>query len=62
MKKVIITIGADAEPRVETQGFIGAECLKATVEIEASLGRTTKDDKTAEFHQRPAFGSVTLGR
>lgn len=50
MKQIIVTIGADGTPTVETKGFAGAECLKATAALEAALGGATKIERTAEFY------------
>jgi DUF2997 family protein len=51
MKEILITIGPDGSTSVETKGFQGAECLKATADIERALGKTTGDVKTPEFRQ-----------
>lgn len=53
MKTIIVTI-ENGNPRVETKGFVGAECLKATAELERALGVVTKDQRTPEFHARVA--------
>lgn len=53
MKQIIVTIGADGAPVVETKGFKGAECLKATAALEAALGGSVAVEKTPEFYQAP---------
>ena len=50
---ITVTI-RDGKAVVETKGFRGASCLKATEELERALGATTKDVKTAEYHQQAA--------
>lgn len=37
------------DPKVETSGFQGGECLKATKGLEDALGKVTSDKKKAEF-------------
>ncbi len=49
MREIIITFdGADVT--IETKGFKGAECQKATAELEKALGgRRTSETLTAEY-------------
>ena len=49
--EVIIDIDGNIE--VQTQGFAGADCKKATADLERSLGKVTDDKVTAEYHRRP---------
>lgn len=52
MKRVIVTFAEDGTATVETTGFKGAECLKATEALERALGGATSTTKTREFHER----------
>ena len=47
MKTITVTI-QDGEASVETAGFKGRECLKATADLEAALGKKTATTMTAE--------------
>lgn len=51
MKKVTIEIDEAGNVVIATAGFSGGECLKETADIERSLGVTTSDEKTPEFHK-----------
>jgi hypothetical protein len=52
MREIIVTIDSGGNTKIETRGFKGSECLKATAELEAKLGATTHDTKTREFSER----------
>lgn len=56
MKRIIVTIGKDAEVKVETQGFEGASCLAETEALEAALGGATDIEKTREFYHAHGAG------
>ena len=52
MKKTIeITIGPDGQISVETSGFKGTFCHKATKAMEEALGEVQSRKRTAEFFQ-----------
>jgi hypothetical protein len=38
---------------IESKGFAGAECQKATAFLEEALGKVKSDTRTAEFHKHP---------
>jgi fructose-specific phosphotransferase system component IIB len=50
-KTITIDVAPDGGVKIETKGFSGAECQRATAEIERALGPVKVDMKTAEFHQ-----------
>ena len=50
-KEVIIDISADGELRLETTGFSGADCERATRELEQALGHVERSTRTPEFYQ-----------
>lgn len=49
MKTIQIKIAPDGGISIETKGFTGADCEKATKEIEAALGVKTSDKKTPDY-------------
>ena len=51
MKIIEITVTADGESKVETIGFIGAECRDASRFIEQALGVSKREKLKSEFHQ-----------
>lgn len=51
MKTIEILVLPDGTTRMETRGFSGATCQEASRFLERALGRTTADERTAEFHQ-----------
>tara|TARA_R110000824_G_scaffold215949_2_gene402512 strand:+ start:4081 stop:4266 length:186 start_codon:yes stop_codon:yes gene_type:complete len=53
MKTINVTIDTDGNIEVETSGFAGAECKKATADLERQLGKVTDDAVTPEYHKRP---------
>jgi hypothetical protein len=55
MKTINVTIDTDGNVEVETSGFAGAECKKATADLERQLGKVTGDAVTPEYHKRPAI-------
>lgn len=52
MEKIVITFDGGTST-IETSGFKGTACQQATKDLEAALGKTTKDRKTAEAYERP---------
>ena len=51
MKVIEIIISPQGEAHVQTKGFAGAACQKASRFLEQALGQRTKEQLTAEFHQ-----------
>ena len=51
MKIIEIIITPKGEARVQTKGFAGADCQQASRFLEQALGKRTKEQLTAEFHQ-----------
>jgi hypothetical protein len=51
MKTIEIVISPTGETKLETRGFAGAECLAATRELEAALGRKAAERLSAEYFQ-----------
>ena len=51
MKTITVTI-SDGYAVVSTDGFVGAECLAATAELEKALGNQTDSEMTTEGRLR----------
>ena len=49
-KQIKIEVGTDGAVKIATSGFAGAECQKATADLERALGLKTSDTATAEMH------------
>jgi hypothetical protein len=58
MKYIEVIVGTDGQSRVETHGFIGAECRNASAFLEATLGTTEREQTTAAFHELASQSSV----
>ena len=50
MKQVTIIVSPKGEVKVQTAGFSGASCQKATEEFERALGKVTSDAPTEEAY------------
>ena len=52
MSRVIeVMVSPTGEATVQTRGYAGADCLRASQFLEQALGLTTNERKTAEFYQ-----------
>ena len=49
MRIIEVVVSPQGETTVQTKGFAGAECLKASRWIEQALGVAAADQKTSEF-------------
>ncbi len=54
MKTIEIIVDPRGQARVETRGFRGSSCRKASRFVEQALGRATGETLTAEFFQEQA--------
>jgi hypothetical protein len=52
MKTIEVIIDENADVKISTTGFVGAECKKATADLEKALGKTTTDTLTSDYHKR----------
>jgi hypothetical protein len=60
MKEIVVTVNKDATLIVEpTKGFTGNECLKATSDLEAALGKLSKRDPKPEMNKKIDVGDKT---
>jgi len=51
MPRVIeVTVAPTGEATVQTKGYAGAECLRASKFLEDALGVTAAERRTAEFY------------
>lgn len=55
MKTIEVVISPSGGIEIESKGFSGAECERATKELERALGKTTADKKTEEFYRGPVL-------
>ena len=51
MKRIEVIVSPDGSSKVESKGFTGAECQKASEFIEQSLGQKLSDQRAAEFYK-----------
>ena len=52
MARIIeVTVLPKGEVTVQTKGYTGSDCLKASKFLEETLGSATADRKTAEFYE-----------
>jgi hypothetical protein len=52
MPRIIkVVVSPKGETTVRTEGYAGADCLRASLFLEEALGVPTADRKTAEFFQ-----------
>mgnify|MGYP000200442811 CR=1 FL=1 len=49
-KRIEVVVRPDGQSSVETKGFAGAECEEASRFLEAALGSSEGDQRTAEFY------------
>ena len=60
MTKIIeVIISPSGETKIETKGFVGAECQGASRFLETALGRATSDHTTSEYHQQTSQHNTT---
>lgn len=60
MSRVIeIIVAPDGSTRLQTRGFVGANCLEASRFLEEALGVKARDDRTPDYY-RPVEQSQTL--
>jgi|ETNvirome_6_1000_1030641.scaffolds.fasta_scaffold264154_1 hypothetical protein len=52
MSQIDVLIDKDGNVEVQTKGFSGPDCKKATADLERELGKTTGDTLTPEYHHR----------
>jgi hypothetical protein len=46
-----VTVSPTGETTIQTKGYAGSDCLRATKALEQALGVTTNDRKTSEYYQ-----------
>jgi hypothetical protein len=51
-----IVVSPTGETTVQTKGFAGSSCRDASRFIEEALGKRTREQLTAEFHQQQVTG------
>jgi hypothetical protein len=60
MSRIIeITVSPTGETTVQTKGYVGADCLRASRFLEQALGTPSAEKKTAEFYtETPAVQQI----
>lgn len=61
MESIRVTIKNGAV-KIETSGFAGPACQKATERLSKALGKSVKDTPTAEMYQTPVNMETEQGR
>ncbi len=51
-KRIEVRITKTGEVEIATEGYKGAECLKATEQLEKALGSKVSDKMTEEYKQQ----------
>jgi hypothetical protein len=51
LKTIVITVSPTGETELETKGYAGESCRKASRWLEQALGQVTGDEPTAEHYQ-----------
>ena len=51
MRIIEVVVSPQGETIVQTQGYVGAECVLASQWLEQALGMSVADRKTSEFFQ-----------
>lgn len=52
MKQIEITIMPNGQTKIETSGFVGGECKRASAPYRKALGAETDDVSKAEYFQQ----------
>ncbi len=51
MSRIIeVVVSPQGETTVQTKGYVGADCLQASMFLEQALGVIARESKTAEFY------------
>jgi hypothetical protein len=51
MKEIILTVDLDGKTKLETKGFKGKACLKASKFLEDALGKTTGNQLKPAYYE-----------
>ena len=51
-KTITITVDPEGKIKLETEGYSGPACLKATEALEKLLGKKVAEKKTPEFYRK----------
>jgi DUF2997 family protein len=55
MPRIIeVTVSPKGDVTIETKGYTGVDCLRASKSLEQALGVPSSERKTAEFYQAQA--------
>jgi hypothetical protein len=59
-EEIEIEIDAAGKVTIRTKGIKGAACLDAVEALVKLLGREESRELTAEFHEQPLYGKVSI--
>jgi hypothetical protein len=51
MRVIEVTVSPTGETTVQTKGYAGGDCLRASRFLEEALGTVAADKRTAEFYE-----------
>jgi hypothetical protein len=51
MRVIEVTVSPTGETTVQTKGYAGGDCLRASKFLEEALGAVTADHRTTEFYE-----------
>jgi hypothetical protein len=51
MRVIEVTVSPTGETQIQTKGYSGGACLKASQFLQDALGVVESDRRTAEYHQ-----------
>ncbi|HSN93007.1 MAG TPA: DUF2997 domain-containing protein [Anaeromyxobacteraceae bacterium] len=60
--EIEISISPEGEVRLVTRGLKGESCLAETESLEKALGQVRARQKTGEFYEKAAAGTVRVKR
>lgn len=61
-KKIVVRFETDGSTSLETKGFQGEECRKASAFLEEALGKKTSEELTLEFFAHKAESRQAVRR
>lgn len=57
-KEIIVDVAEDGSIKIDSVGFVGAECEKATEFLERALGTIAENKRKPEYLKRPGTQQV----
>lgn len=60
-KRIRVLCKTDGTVSIEAHGYAGADCAKATADLERALGVVTKDTKGPDYYRAATVAAVVKG-